>query len=93
MFDSTPTTTPTGLTDQDLHQEFLDNPNLFPEITDPKEREEAVLGFEQYLKIIDDIFMDQLRDGRWTTLPKITSFGMRGKSGLRTGRIIDTTEE
>ncbi len=35
----------------------MDDPDLFPEITDPKEREEAVLGFEQYLRVINDILM------------------------------------
>jgi hypothetical protein len=61
MFNFTPTTTPIGSSDQDLHREFLENPDLFPEIKDPEAREEAILGFEQYLKIIDGIFMDQLR--------------------------------
>jgi hypothetical protein len=63
MFNSTPTP-PTDPYEQDLNQSFLDNPDLFPEITDPKQREEAVHGFEEYLKIINDIFKDQLREGK-----------------------------
>jgi hypothetical protein len=64
MFDSIPTTTQADSSDQYLHQAFIDNPDLFPEVTDPKEREETILGFEQYLKIIDGIFMDRLRDAK-----------------------------
>lgn len=80
MFDLIPTTTQTASSDHDLHQAFLDNPNLFPEIADPTEREEAVSGFEKYLKIIDDIFKDELGDRELEHATEEDTFlGKRGR--------------